>query len=390
MPAAPQQALAADPGTPRPDRQRLSVPRSGILPDRLVRAAIAEGQVAATAPILDDQVQPASLDLRLGPVGYQVPASFLPGAGRRVEETLARLGAPRFELEDGQVLQPGQVYVIRLEERLALRGRLSALANPKSSTGRIDLFARVITDFGTRFDWIEERYKGPLWLELAPRSFPVRVKRGSRLAQLRLKWGSPRISDAMARSLQEEQEVVRAVTGAPEIHQGTIAVSVDLTGDPETGLVAYRARPSARAIDVDRPRGHRVEDFWQPVETDSLAKTGGGLVLDRDAFYILASKEPVRVPVDHAADMVAYDTLVGEFRVHYAGFFDPGFGLPEGTPAVLEVRSHEVPFIVEDGQIVGRLLYERLAEASERPYGQGIGSHYQGQRLTLSKHFALD
>ena len=372
------------------DRLAVSLKRTGILSDRLLRLAIDEGQIEADAAIGADQIQPASLDLRLGAVGYRVPASFLPGASARVEEKLTRLGAQRFSLEEDVVLEPGQVYVVRLEERLALKGRLSALANPKSSTGRIDLFARVITDFGGRFDWIEERYKGPLWLELAPRSFPIRVRRGSRLAQLRLKWGSPRVSDATARALQETEEVVRPVSDSgPEIHQGTISVSVDLGGDPVSGLVAYKAKSGTPPVDVDRPRSHAVADFWEAIPKSAVSP-GGGLVLERDAFYILASKEPVRVPLDHAADMIAYDTLVGEFRVHYAGFFDPGFGLPNGTPAVLEVRSHEVPFIVEDGQIVGRLLYERLAEPSETPYGAERGSNYQGQRLTLSKHFRRD
>lgn len=362
-----------------PERQ------SGIYPSQAIKAAIARGDIKAGERINAPQIQPASLDLRLGHTAYHVPASFLPGSAMRVEDKLANLSAEKFTITDGAVLETGKVYLIQLMEHLSLRKRLSALANPKSSTGRLDVFTRVITDFGTEFDTIREGYKGPLWLEVAPRSFNVKVRAGSRLSQVRLKSGSPPSSDAYMRKLHEESQIVH--TDSADIKDGAIGLSVDIAGDQWGGLIGYKAKRTDAFIDVDLVGEYEPDDFWETVYRPKR----GGIVLEPDDFHILATKETVAIPADVAADMVAYDTLVGEFRVHYAGFFDPGFGYagarPVGARVVLEVRSHEVPFMLEDGQMVGRVLVERLTAPTEKPYGADIGSNYQRQGLALSKQF---
>ena len=361
--------------------------RSGILPSQWIKGAIERKYIQALEAIDDGQIQPASLDLRLGPVAHRVRASFLPGPGATVRDRLDLLAEEEIDLGRGAVLRRGSVYIVRLMESLFLRKRISAIANPKSSTGRLDVFARVITDYGAEFDRIREQYKGDLWLEVAPRSFDVKVRQGTRLAQVRLRRGTPPATDAYVRRLHEEVELARSEDGAAEVWQRGVVIRVDVTGEAGGGLVGYRAKKAGDYIDIDKTGFYDPDAFWEPV----YRPESGGIVLNPDEFHILASKERIRLPLDCAADMVAYDTLVGEFRVHYAGFFDPGFGYSpsggEGTRAVLEVRSHEVPFMIEDGQIVGRLMVERLTEETDRPYGGGIGSSYQGQGLTLAKQF---
>ena len=261
------------------------------------------------------------------------------------------------------------------------------MGNPKSSTGRLDVFTRLITDYGTEFDRVREQYKGPLYAEVSPRTFSVLVRKGSRLNQIRIRRGSPPTGNDTLRRLQEEHQLVDSIT-AEEIRDG-VPVSMDLVGDRSGGVIGYKARSHAGLIDVDCVRHYDVHDFWEPV----LAPRKGGLVLDPADFYILASRESVKVPPMLAAEMVAYDALVGEFRVHYAGFFDPGFGDPraggQGSRAVLEVRSYEVPFVIEHGQVVGRLVYERLTAPPAKLYGAGLSSSYQRQGIALSKHFKL-
>jgi dCTP deaminase len=281
------------------------------------------------------------------------------------------------------VLETGCVYIAELQEHLALPADLAASANPKSSTGRIDVFTRVITDRGTAFDQVEAGYHGPLYAEISPRTFPVKVRTGSRLSQIRFRRGEPRLTDGELAALHGRTPLVDAANPS---FQGGIAVSIDLSGFD--GLIGYRAKRHTGLVDVDRPGAHRTAEFWEPLAADG----SGALILDPGQFYILASKESVQVPPDHAAEMVPFDPLVGEFRVHYAGFFDPGFGFAgaggAGARAVLEVRSRDVPFLLEDGQIVGRLVYERMAEVPATLYGAGAGSNYQAQGLKLSKHFA--
>ncbi len=362
-------------------------PKSGIWPAQWIAAAIERRDIVAQDPISRDQIQPSSLDLRLGSFAYKVPASFLPGREMTVQDKIDLLGEEKISIEDGAVLRKSEVYIVPLQESLRLRKRVSGAANPKSSTGRLDVFARVITDYGTEFDTIRERYNGPLWLEVAPRSFNVKVRRGSKLAQIRLRRGSPRSGDALLKRLNEEIKIVHAEDAPADIKDNGIALSVDVRGDPVTGLVGYKARKTHECIDIDQVNAYDVDAFWERIYRPER----GGIILHTDDFHILATKESVAIPDTHAADMVAYDTLVGEFRAHYAGFFDPGFGYspggPNGAKIVLEVRSHEVPFMVEHGQNVGRVIVERLATPTDRPYGADMGSSYQRQGLMLGKHF---
>jgi dCTP deaminase len=356
---------------------------TGILPASHLRGLIQRGRIRSLREIEEGQIQPASLDLRLGSTAWRIRASFLPGPEATVKQRIDQLALHQIDLTKGAVFEAGCVYIVPLLESIALPSRMSGVANPKSSTGRLDVFTRLITDRAKEFDRIEPNYEGPLYAEVSPRSFSILVREGSRLNQLRLRRGSPVFTDADLKKLQDEQ---RIVAGDADISNG-IALSVDLNGAGWNGLVGYRAKRHAGLIDVDKPGVHDLADFWEPIRT----RPDATMVLDPNEFYILASREAVSIPPEYAAEMVPYNPLVGEFRVHYAGFFDPGFGYSgaggAGSRAVLEVRSHEVPFILMHGQIVGRLVFERLTEPPERVYGQGVGSNYQGQGLKLSKHF---
>src|SRR5579872_3293245 len=376
---------------PLPEAER----STGLLPSQMLRGLIKLGhEIVGQVPIGEDQIQPASLDLRLGEVAYRVRASFLPGARSTVKEKLDQLSMHRIDLTAGTVLERDCVYIVPLLEMTALPRRTTAAANPKSSTGRLDVFARVITDYGIEFDRVRDGYKGPLYAEISPRSFSVVVRTGSRLVQLRIRRGSPIFRDTALRRLHAESPLVELPedgTPAAQAIRNGLVFTVDAMGQPDTGLIGYKARRHTDVIDVDRIDAYDSADFWEPVYARRGSRDPSGLVLDPNDFYILASREAVVVPPDHAAEMLPYDTFVGEFRVHYAGFFDPGFGAAEaggqGSRAVLEVRSHEVPFLIEHGQTMGRLVYEPLIARPDQLYGMGIGSSYQSQRLTLSKHF---
>lgn len=356
---------------------------SGILPSQSIARLIKDHEVALAEPAADGQVQPASLDLRLGAVAYRVRASFLPRPGGRVQGKLDDLAMHTISLSQGAVLETGCVYIVPLMETLALPSDVEASANPKSSTGRLDVFTRVIADGVGAFDQIPRGYTGPLYAEICPQTFPIVVRKGSRLSQIRFRNGPAADSDEVLRELQSRERLVSAEKADIS---GGIALTVDLAGD-EKGLVGFRARRHTGVVDVDRVGAYPIEDYWDPI----FVKDKHRLILDPDEFYILASKEAVHVPPTHAAEMVPFNPLVGEFRVHYAGFMDPGFGHApaggNGSRVVLEVRSHKVPFILEDGQIIGRLIYERMIETPETLYGQGLKSNYQGQGLKLSKHF---
>ena len=359
---------------------------TGILPSQELEYLIkATKEIVALEPIQDDQIQPASLDLRLGPVAYRVRASFLPGKNATVKQRLDELAMHEMDISNGGVLERGCVYIIPLLEGLSLKHRMSAMGNPKSSTGRLDIFTRIITDNGTEFDRIREQYKGLLYAEVSPRTFSVLVRKGSRLNQIRIRRGNPPSTDGDMRRLQKELQVVESIS-EEDIRNG-VPVSVDVRGDQSGQIIGYKAKSHTGLIDIDKVRHYDLLDFWEPVH----APRHGGLILDPADFYILASLQSVKVPPTYAAEMIAYDTLVGEFRVHYAGFFDPGFGHPdaggEGSRAVLEVRSFEVPFVIEHDQIVGRLAYERLTAQPTRLYGRTMNSSYQRQGIALSKHF---
>ena len=368
------------------DSEAETAPRhtTGLLPGQTLRAMIHAHEIGAAVDIRDEQIQPASLDLRLGNVAYRIRASFLPGEGNTVRDKLDQVVMHEIDLTKGAVLETGCVYLCPLMEHLNLGWRVSGSANAKSSTGRLDVFTRLVTDGARAFDTIPAQYAGPLWAEISPRTFSVLVRTGSRLNQLRLRRGSPVATDAQLKKLHADVGLVSGVD--VQIDKG-VGFSIDLDGDALTGLVGYRAKRHAGVIDIDKVGVADPQDFWEPVHV----RRNRSIILDPGEFYILASREAVTIPPDWAAEMVAYDPLVGEFRVHYAGFFDPGFGYSgaggAGSRAVLEVRSHEVPFVLEHGQTVGRLMFERLIEAPQRLYGQGIGSNYQRQGLALSKHF---
>ncbi|OQW53958.1 MAG: 2-deoxycytidine 5-triphosphate deaminase [Candidatus Raskinella chloraquaticus] len=370
--------------TSRPATTLTPLPISGILPCQAIAAMVARGDISTTRPLDDDQIQPASLDLRLGARAYRVRASFLPGRRLAVSQRLEEVVLHAFDISEGAVLETGCVYIVPLMESLALPSAIAASTNPKSSTGRLDIFTRVISDHAVLFDKIAAGYHGPLYAEISPSTFPILVRAGSRLSQIRFRIGDPRVRDGDLAALHQAE---RLVDSEEALLASSVAVSIDLSGRGKERLIGYRAKKHAGLVDVDRRAALDIDDFWEPL----YARGSGSLVLDPSEFYILASKEAVHVPPDHAAEMVAFDPLVGEFRVHYAGFFDPGFGHAAaggaGARAVLEVRSHEIPFIVEDGQIVGRLVYERMSERPARLYGEGEGSNYQGQGLKLSKHF---
>jgi len=358
----------------------------------MIAALAHTGGIRAAYPFASDQIQPASLDLRLGAVAYRVRASFLPGPGTTVEQRIAELKLHEFSLSQGAVLETSCVYIVPLIESLALPPDIAAATNPKSSTGRLDVFTRVIADETRGFDRVAAGYGGPLYAEISPKTFPILVREGSRLSQLRLRRGDAALSADDLRALHARE---RLVDRAEAVMGDGVAVSIDLSGQTPVagaavnggGIVGYRAKRHTAVIEMERHAAYDVADFWEPI----AARADKSLILDPDEFYILASNEAVQVPPDYAAEMVPFDPMVGEFRVHYAGFFDPGFGYAGagglGARAVLEVRSREVPFILEHGQIVGRLVYENMLARPDQLYGTGIGSNYQAQGLKLSKHF---
>jgi len=354
---------------------------TGVLASQQIIAMCKNGEIIPQAPLAPTQVQPASLDLRLGSVAYRIRASFLAGKGRKVADRLHAFEMHRVDLSNGAVLEKGCVYLVPLQEALALPPHVQAVANAKSSTGRLDLLTRVITDGGVEFDRISAGYHGPLYAEICPRSFSVLVRPGMRLNQIRFRHGQAVLNDAELRALHSSDTLVN---GEALIQDG-LGFSVDL--NPGAGsLVGYRAKPHTGVIDLDRIGAYEPRDFWEEVHSSD-----GQIILDPGAFYILVSREAVHIPPAYAAEMAPYLAMVGEFRVHYAGFFDPGFGHHAaggaGSRGVLEVRCHEAPFVLEHGQVVGRLVYERMAELPQQLYGSGIASNYQGQGLKLSKHF---
>ena len=353
---------------------------TGVLPSQKIKDMIINSQIILTNPVDIDQVQPASLDLRLGKKAYRVRASFLAGSKNSVADRLSNFKMHEIDLRNGAVLEKGCVYVVPLMESLALPKNINAVANAKSSTGRLDLFTRCITDHGIEFDRIEKGYTGPLYAEISPRSFSVLVKPGMLLNQIRFRKGKSVLSD---NELSKMHNDIGLVDGPAQIDQG-LGFSVDL--DLPNGLVGYRAKPHTGLINLDNISYYNIDDYWEPVFAHEKR-----IILDPGAFYILVSREAVHIPPNCAAEMAPYLAMVGEFRVHYAGFFDPGFGNTEaggkGSRGVLEVRCHEAPFALEHGQSVGRLVYERMSEVPDILYGADLKSNYQGQGLKLSKHF---
>src|SRR5580693_3234710 len=363
---------------------------TGILPSQEISNLIARGHIRATPAVNPDHIQPASLDLRLGDMAHRVRASFLPGPNATVADKIKDLRMARVDLTGAPVFEKDCVYIIPLVEELSLPDNTSGRANPKRTTGRLDIFTRLITDYGTEFDSVPQGYKGKLYAEVVSRTFTVAIRAGMRLSQLRFVQGSPDPRDmSRIKKLDDEQTLVYMDDDKPfkaHINRG-LRITLNLEGAEPDEVIAYRARHNAPVVELDKINHYSPAEFWE----SHRQSANKNLILHRDDFYILASRERVRVPPDYAAVMLPFDTADGEFRIHYAGFFDPGFGYGssdiKGTRAVLEVRAHEVPFLMEHGQLVGRLNYMPLLSRPEKIYGTDIGSSYQQQALTLSKQF---
>lgn len=359
-----------------------------MLPSQMIEEAIQASYISAVSPISTNQIQPASLDLRLDRVAYRVRASFLSGPQSTVQDRIDDLKLYELDLSSPVVFEQGCVYIVPLMEQLRLPAHLSAKANPKSSTGRLDVFARVLTDYGSQFEHVPPGYKGRLFTEIVPRTFSIRVRQGSALNQLRLIRGNPTPSDVTLANLHEAEALVYGPDRSPaeaRISKG-LTVSISLAPEPGSELVGYRAKRDPPLIDLDQRNHYDPREFWEPL----ILSMSRSLVLSPEEFYVLASRERISIPPEYAAEMVPYDPALGEFRAHYAGFLDPGFGYGDGmrgTPAVLQVRSHEVPFLLEHGQLIGTLAFERLLARPDRLYGSQIGSSYQQQHLSLGKQF---
>lgn len=374
----------------------------GILPYQHLKQLITQGTIRADFPLEDLQLQPASLDLRLGTKAYRLLSSFLP----EQSDITSRLNVLDFyqsdlvmyemDLTEGAILERGHVYLIPLLEQLRLPKTLRARSNPKSTTGRLDVFTRVVTDLNTGFDEIRPGYHGPLYLEVVPRSFTIKVQTGQTLNQIRIIQGNATVSDAKLQNTHATSPLLyhNVRRKKPILNQAIrtdrgLFLRIDLHGSDQTRkpIVGYRAKKNSHVIDLSKVAHYAAKDFWEPLQRQK----NDSLLLEPEEFYILSSKERIRVPPEYAAEMVAYEAACGELRTHYAGFFDPGFGFGKGelngTQVVLEVRPHDVPFLIHDGQTFFKVVYERMRQSPIQLYGSALGSSYQRQALTLSKHF---
>jgi dCTP deaminase len=368
------------------------LPGSGVFPAHLLRAAADDGLIELP-PDSKPAVQPASIDLHLGPVAHRLRCSFLPDSTHTVEQRLEEFAMDSVDLRDGGVLERNRPYLIELQEGLNLAPNVRAKANPKSSTGRIDVFTRVITDRSYRFDEVSAGYQGKLYLEVVSSTFTVKVHPGLALNQLRLMAGHATVNEDELARMHGARGLLydhgKAVDADEFVHTGGVFLGLDLTGDAD-GVVGYRAKRNSRLLDLRHIGGHDAADYWEPV----VRERGDQIVLEPEDFYLLLSGQGISIPPDVAGEMVAFDPTSGELRTHYAGFFDPGFGWDAegmtGSRAALEVRAHDVPFMVQDRLRVCKIAFERLIEPTDELYGAGIGSNYQGQQSTLSKYFRRD
>ncbi|MBI5192961.1 MAG: 2'-deoxycytidine 5'-triphosphate deaminase [Nitrospirae bacterium] len=367
---------------------------NGTIPVQVLKQLVSEGVIKSGIPVIEKQYQPSSIDLRLGNKAYRVRSSFLPQR-KNVDELLNELFMYEVDLDENGILDKKNVYIIPLMEELHLPCELNGKTNPKSTTGRLDVFTRVITDKGYRFDEIEHGYSGKLYLEVFPRSFTVKVKTGQSLNQLRLFCDRQQVEDAELKNLYNANVLLFGDDGvqiAPDsaIIRDGLYMRVDLKGHTSNGIIGFKAKRNSSIIDLSKVGEYLASDYWEPVH----APKEGFYILEPEEFYIFASKEKVRVPVEYAAEMIEFDAGSGELRTHYAGFFDSGFGYGygevQGTRSVLEVRPHDVPFRIEDGQVFFKIRYEKMSEKPNTTYGAGIGSNYYAQELALSKHFKND
>lgn len=372
--------------------------KHGVLVDTNLHALHRSGGLKATQPLAEGQIQPASVDLRLGPKAYRIQAGFLPRAGEPVANYMESLSMYELDLTKPQIFEKGGVYLVQLEENLALPNHIQGSASPKSSTGRLDIFVRLLLDGVTTYDTVPAGYTGPMYLEISPLTFPIIVRAGDRLSQLRLRQGDVTVSDTELHAMHKQVPLMRDLyqpllpNTLPNIGGG-LWFSIDLHGaaQAENPIIGYKAKHHTQPIDLANVGGYSHTKHWEPIRRNDCKP----LILYPEEFYIFASREGVCIPPAYAAEMVAYDTRIGEIRVHYAGFFDPGFGYDpvggvHGTTAVLEVRAHDVPCVLDDAQPIGRFLFEKLLEPSTTLYGSGIASNYAGQGLKLAKQFKME
>ncbi|MCA8956797.1 MAG: 2'-deoxycytidine 5'-triphosphate deaminase [Planctomycetes bacterium] len=361
----------------------------GILVYQQIRDLVASGCLSSNPAISPAQIQPSSLDLRLATRGYRVRSGFLPercSVSERLEETTLYA----FDLTDGAILEKGNCYVIPLLEQIVEPLPYEIRANPKSSTGRLDLFTRVLVDHHGRFEQVPPGYVGPMFLEVVPRSFPVRVRTGLSLCQIRFSTGHAVLTDDELRAEYARRPLLLDDHGAPipldqaRIDNGLcmgVAIQRDLDLRSHIGFVARRY---TGVLDMAADNQHEHHEFFELIHEPVNHR----YIVEPEEFYIFASKERIRVPRHLAAEMAPYEIGIAELRTNYAGFFDNGFGGEHGTRAVLEVRPHDVPFLVEDGQVFFKLRFFKTSEAPQVAYGDAkLESHYQGQGLKLSKHF---
>ena len=364
---------------------------TGVIPVQKLKSLIKNGAIRSGVPLRKDQFQPASLDLRIGKKAYRIRSSFLPQKGS-VRKKLKDLFMYEIDLSKNGILEKGNIYLIPLMEKLNLPDDIRGRTNPKSTTGRLDIFTRVITDYSHRFEDIDYGYRGELYLEVVTRSFTIKVEPGHCLNQLRLFRGDERLSDIELKSIYDKYSLLYNDSGKPskgkdvKISDG-LFMSINLKGNHH-GIIGYKAKKNSSVIDIGKTGFYDEADYWEPIHTPK----DDFLILEPEEFYIFSSKERVRVPIEYAAEMVEFDAGSGELRTHYAGFFDSGFGYGangeiKGTKAVLEVRPHDVPFRIEDSQTFFKIKYERMIEPPETYYGMDIGSSYYNQELALSKQF---
>ncbi len=376
------------------DALQLHNTTTGVWTSAQIHEAFETGILKTEEALAEEQVQPASIDLRLGKTAYRVRAGFLPGKNKSVMTRVSELGMHEVSIEEGGVLEKGAVYIIPLLESVNLPNFLEGVISPKSSTGRLDILTRLITDKGTTFDRIPKGYTGPLFVEVTPLTFSIVARTGDRLNQLRLRTGFTPLSEAEMLNLHEKTSLIFNEAGEPEtpvLEQGGIWMSVDLEGIDGSDIVAYRARKHAPVLDLRKINHYNVNDFWEPITKPH----DGSLILNPEDFYIMVSREKVSVPGHTSCEMMPYETTAGELRVHYAGFFDPGFGMTKdgssvGVRGVLEVRSHDVPFVLEHGQKICRMVYEPLAQTPDILYGIDLSSNYASQGLKLAKQFKME
>jgi dCTP deaminase len=383
-----------------PDAKRDPL-KTGILPSQEIQELIQNRKILALTAVEPSQIQPASIDLRLGNVAYRVQASFLPSSASTIEAKIQELKLAEYDLTRPTLLERDAVFIIPVVEQLSLPFDISGAANPKSTTGRLDIFTRLVTEGGRefeghdlQFEQVPKGYKGKLYVEVVSRTFPIILSAGAKLTQLRFVRGKPpAATDNALERFEETEGLVYFENGDPPakaVLHGGLRMSVDLAGGGPSSVVAYKAKRNCPAVDLSKAGAHDAAQFWEAIAAPASRR----LVLDPSDFYILASRERISVPSNWAAEMTQFDPSIGEFSVHYAGFFDPGFGYGmsgeiKGTKAVLEVRAHEVPILLEDSQVVGRLMYHKMASVPDKLYGQAIGSSYQQQGLALSKQFKV-